>query len=277
MKTFSIVNSKGGVGKTTTAFNLAAGKALQGKKVLIIDADPQGTLSRFCEIDPNSEDFTNYSMSKLFVSRDRKVSTSDCIYSVDKFDEFIINKTKGRSTKRQSIRKGLNKLFIIPANPELNRSEEDVMANGRAKETLLKRILKEVQDDYDYCFIDCPPRTGLLSINAMVASDAIIFPTEAEDSSVDGINQIYAEINNLKDAELIDKLDVIGVIITAAKLNTNVHKRICEEIEEDINVLGIVKDAIRVQTSQSEDHLPIVLVEPKHDAAKVYLDICKKI
>lgn len=267
MKTISIINSKGGVGKSTTTFNLAAGKALQGKRVLVVDADPQGNLSKFCEIDPQSEDFRNYSMGRLFVPKNR-IATKDCIYSVDKFNEYV---------EKKGIKKGVNKLFIIPADYELRTAEEAVKAHGKAVESLLKRILNEVKDDYDYCFIDCPPTIDLLPINAIVASDALIFPTHAEDTSIDAINQVYAEINTLKEAELIDNLEILGAIITSAKPHTKSHKRTCEEVAEDINVLGIIKDAIRVQTAQSDDHLPIVLAEPKHDAAKAYLDICKKI
>ena len=158
-KIISVVNQKGGVGKTTTAVNLAAGVGLAGKKVLIVDADPQGNTT------------SGYGVSK-------KDNTATCY-------ELLVGTTRVEPT---IITTEFKNVDIIPASMDLAAAEIDLIDTER-RESQLKLALSPVREKYDYIFIDCPPSLGLITINALVASDTVLVPIQCEYFALEGLSQ----------------------------------------------------------------------------------------
>ena len=167
-KIISIVNQKGGVGKTTTAVNLAAGIGNAGKKVLLIDADPQGNTT------------SGYGIDK----REVMISSYD----------VLIGRYKAEDAKRTTTFKNVD---IIPANMDLAGAEIELIGIEN-RESQLKRGLALIRDKYDYIFVDCPPSLGLITINSLTASDTVLVPIQCEYYAMEGLSQLMASIRQIK-------------------------------------------------------------------------------
>ncbi|MDE7454027.1 MAG: AAA family ATPase [Clostridia bacterium] len=240
-KIIAFTNKKGGVGKTTTAVNMAAYCAAAGNKVLVVDIDSQG----------NATTALGFSKGAL------KKSVYNVLVDDDTAAANILN------TKVQG-------LDILPANVDLSGAEVDIVYK-RNREKILKEALERVKNDYDYIFIDCPPSLGLLTINAWVASDSIIIPLQSEYFALEGVSQLMSTIALVKQ-HLNPNLVIEGVVITMYDGRALISKQITAEIKKffkDKLYEIIIPRNIRLAEAPSHG-LPIMLHDPKCVGARAY-------
>ena len=240
-KIISFTNKKGGVGKTTTAINMAAYCADLGKKVLLVDIDSQG----------NATTGLGFSKSALKKS----------VYNVLIDDDAVINNILPTQVKQ---------LDILPANVDLTGAEVDLVYK-RNRERILKTALEKVRNDYDYIFIDCPPSLGLLTINAWVASDSIIIPLQSEYYALEGVSQLMNTIAMVKQ-HLNPQLQIEGVVITMYDGRALIAKQITAEIKKFFkNKLYEIIIPRNVRLDEATSHgVPILLHDPKCVGARAY-------
>jgi len=198
-KIISLCNQKGGTGKTTTAVNLSAALAHKGKKILLVDTDPQGNATSGSGINKNN--------------------IKQSIYDV------LLNKAK---VKEISVQTDFENLTIAPCNINLTGAEIELVG-ALSRETRLKRGLEEVRGDYDFIFIDSPPSLGLITLNSLVASDSIIIPIQCEFYALEGVSQLLNTINLIKEG-LNPLLSIEGVLMTMADFRTNLTTEVINEI-----------------------------------------------
>jgi len=197
----SIVNQKGGVGKTTTTVNLSAFLALHGKKVLVIDLDPQG----------NATSGYGFDKSELDTS----------VYDV------LVNEVPIIDVIRSTNRKNLD---ICPTNINLAGAEVELVS-AMSRETILKRAVDTISDNYDYIMIDCPPSLGLLTLNALAASSDVIVPIQGEYYALEGLTQLIDTINLVR-KHLNPTIGIFGVVITMFDGRTQLTKQVTEEVRK---------------------------------------------
>jgi len=199
-KIISFTNQKGGVGKTTTCVNMSAFMALMGKKVLLVDIDPQGNATSGLGQDKSSE--------------------VNSIYDV--IAEEILIEEAIKPTK-------IANLDIIPANIDL-AGDEVGLVYLKEREKVLKKVLFEVKDKYDFITIDCPPALGLLTVNALTASDGVIIPIQCEFFALEGLSQLMNTVRLVKKTGLNPNINIEGVVLTMRDNRSNLGKQVSEEI-----------------------------------------------
>ena len=240
-KIVSFSNQKGGVGKTTTCVNMAAYIAASGKKVLLIDMDPQG----------NATTGMGFSKSTL------KKSVYNVLIDDEKASDNIL-KTE------------LEGMDILPSNIDLAGAEVDLVYK-RSREKVLKNALAEVRDNYDYIFIDCPPSLGLLTINALAAADSVIIPIQSEYYALEGLSQLMNSITLVKQ-HLNPALNVDGVVLTMYDSRSLISKQIAEEIRKFFTKRLfeiVVPRNVRLVEASSYGK-PIMMHDPKCTGARAY-------
>lgn len=200
-KTVSVINQKGGVGKTTTAVNLSAAVGALGKKVLLVDIDPQGNST------------SGYGINK----REIKASTYDMLINGEKASEVLI-KTKFKNVD------------ILPSDMNLAGAEVEMIALEK-RESLIKMSLAQIWENYDYIFLDCPPSLGLITINALCASDSFLVPIQCEYYALEGLAQLMATVRQIK--RLYNpQLELEGVLLTMYDGRLNLTNQVVEEVKK---------------------------------------------
>ena len=200
----AIANQKGGVGKTTTSINLSASLAAKGKKVLVIDTDPQGNTTSGFGIEKNELEDTIY---ELILG---ECSIRDCIIS---------NVIKNVS--------------VVPSNVNLAAAEIELIGVDK-KEFILKNEVDYVKDDYDFIIIDCPPSLNMLTINSMTTADSVLVPIQCEYYALEGLSQLIHTINLVKE-RLNPNLNIDGVVFTMYDSRTNLSMQVVENVKQNLN------------------------------------------
>ena len=248
MKTFAIANQKGGVGKTTTAVNLSAALTDYGKKVLLVDIDPQGNATSGLGIDKN----------------DLKKSIYDVLIDDESINE-VVHETANMN------------LDIIPANISLAGAEIELVS-AMSRELRLKKAFEKLSGDYDYCIIDCPPSLSLLTINAFTAADGILIPVQAEYYALEGLSQLINTIELVK-RHLNTELSIEGVLLTMLDARTNLGSQVSEEVREhfkDQVYDTVIQRNIRLGEAPSYGQ-PITAYDPKSQGAENYSKLAKEV
>lgn len=255
MKVIAISNQKGGVAKTTTTYNLAVVKAIEGKKVLMIDLDAQGSLTIATGIEPSENSLEGYSTVDLFDSQKDPVDT---VFEV----------------KTVPLEK---KLYIIPSDPNLAKTENYI--NSLDEKIYFIKDACDIFEKFgfDYIFLDCPPNLGIIVTNALVAADEVIIPVKTDYLSYRGVELIKDSIDRVKNGKRMNpNIQIAGIIPTMYRGNVNDHKDILSILEKQGRILGIVKESVAASKGDV-DGIPAVVSEPKSDVAKAYFEIAKNI
>ena len=246
-KVISIANQKGGVGKTTTAVNLSTILAKKGKKVLMIDTDPQGNAS-----------------SGLGIDKDVNFSVYD----------VIINDVEIENTVQKTMVKNLE---VCPSNINLAGAEVELVSM-MSREHRLKEKIDNQKDKYDYIIIDCPPSLGLITLNAFTASDSVLIPVQCEYYALEGLGQLINTINLVK-KHLNKDLAIEGALLTMFDIRTNLSNQVVKEVNkyfENKVYKTVIPRNVRLSEAPSYG-MPISVYDPKSKGAKSYEKVVKEL
>ncbi len=238
----AIANQKGGVGKTTTSINLSAALAEKDKKILVIDADPQGNTTSGFGIDKNDLENTIY---ELILG---ECSIEECI-----------------------IKEAISNISIIPSNVNLAAAEIELIGVDK-KEYILKKEVDWVKDKYDYIIIDCPPSLSMLTINAMTTANTVLVPIQCEYYALEGLSQLIHTVNLVKE-RLNPELDMEGVVFTMFDSRTNLSMQVVENVKSHLNQKvynTVIPRNIRLAEAPSYG-MPINMYDPKSAGAEAYM------
>ena len=246
-KVIAVVNQKGGVGKTTTAVNVSTILAKKGKKVLLIDADPQGNATSGVGLDKNTEK-----------------SIYDVIINDVEIDEAI-EKTQ------------IKNLYVCPSNINLAGAEVELVSM-LSREQRLKEKLEKIENDFHYVIIDCPPSLGLLTINAFTAANSLLIPIQCEYYALEGLSQLIHTIELVQE-RLNPNLEIEGVVFTMYDARTNLSLQVVENVKDNLNqniYKTIIPRNIRLAEAPSYG-MPINLYDPKSTGATSYMLLAEEV
>ena len=239
-KIIAVVNQKGGVGKTTTAVNIASVLAKKGKKVLLIDEDPQGNAT-----------------SGLGVTKELELSVYDILVGDATFEETV----------QETAVKNLK---VCPSNISLAGAEVELVSM-MSRERRLQEKLETSKDSYDYILIDCPPSLGLITLNAFTASDSVLIPVQCEYFALEGLGQLLNTVNLVK-KHLNKNLEIEGALLTMYDARTNLSNQVVKEVKkyfEDKVYKTVIPRNVRLSEAPSYG-MPISIYDPKSKGAKAY-------
>jgi len=245
---YAVVNQKGGVGKTTTAVNACAYMALAGARVLLVDSDPQANATSGLGIDRKTLQNSTYSVL---------------------IDNVSVTKAMAPTA--------VANLMILPATSDLAGADIELMPRI-SRETFLRRALSAVRQDFDVIVIDAPPSLGLLTLNALVAADAVLIPIQTEYYALEGMSQLMNTIELVK-AQLNPTLEIARVILTMFDYRTRLSKQVVDEVKEyfkDKVARTVVPRNVRLSEAPSHG-LPIALYDPKSQGAAAYQSIAQEV
>lgn len=247
-KAIAIFNQKGGVGKTTTNINLSACLAISGKKVLVVDIDPQGNTTSGIGITKRNLEYS--------------------LYDVLINDDFDVKKTILKTKTKN--------LSILPASVDLSGAEIELV-NIEGREKRLKKAIDKLRDDYDYIFIDCPPSLGLLTINSLTAVDSVLIPIQCEFYALEGVSQLMNTIELVK-KNMNPELKISGVILSMFDGRTNLSIQVVNEVKKYFGPLvfsTVIPRNVRLAEAPSYG-MPVVKYDPSSTGARAYKQFAKE-
>lgn len=247
-KIISIANQKGGVGKTTTAINLSASLAKEGRKVLLVDADPQANASSGLGID----------------IRETKQTVYECLVSqIDPIE----------AVKPTTV----DNLSVIPSHIDLVGAEIE-MLNMDNRENLMKRMLANIKDNYDFVIIDCSPSLGLITVNALTASDSLIIPVQCEFFALEGIAKLLNTVKIIK-SKLNTQLKIEGFLLTMYDSRLRLSQQVMEEVRHHFSTLVFNTVISRnVRLSEAPSHgMAAIEYDPYSKGAQNYMQLAKEL
>ena len=245
-KIISVANQKGGVGKTTTTVNLATILAKRGKKVLLIDADPQGNAT-----------------SGLGLDKDIEPSTYD----------ILVNEVELEEAMQDTIIKNLK---VCPANMNLAGAEVELVSM-MSREQRLKEKVDIIKEKFDYVFVDCPPSLGLITLNAFTASNSVLIPVQCEYFALEGLGQLLNTINLVK-KHLNKEIKIEGALLTMYDIRTNLSNQVVKEVKkyfENKVYKTVIPRNVRLSEAPSYG-MPITEYDPRSKGAKSYIKFAKE-
>ena len=248
-KIIAIANQKGGVGKTTTAINLAASLAVLEKNVLVIDADPQANTTSGLNFDPDNEE--HRTLYEILIG---KIAASDALIQTE-----------------------LPKLHMIPSHINLVGAEIELLETPD-RESILKKALAPIKDQYDYIIIDCSPSLGLITINALTAADSVMIPVQPEFFALEGLGKLLQTIR-LVQREINPALTIEGFVVTMFDGRTKVHAQVVGELREHFKEMvfkTIIQRSIRLSEAPSHGK-PIILYDVVSNGTSNYMNLAKEV
>ncbi len=247
-KIIAVANQKGGVGKTTTSINLSACLAEKGKKVLVVDTDPQGNTTSGFGIDKNNLDNTIY---ELILG---ECTIKDCI-----------------------IKDVIENVSVLPSNVNLAAAEIELIGVDK-KEYILKNEVDYVKDEYDFIMIDCPPSLNMLTINSMTTADSVLVPIQCEYYALEGLSQLIHTVNLVKE-RLNPELEMEGVVFTMFDSRTNLSMQVVENVKANLHQ-RVYKTMIprNIRLAEAPSHgVPISKYDAKSAGAEAYMQLAEEL
>ena len=248
-KVIAIANQKGGVGKTTTAINLAASLAVLEKKVLIIDADPQANTTSGLNFSPDNDE--KRTLYEIMIG---KISAADALIQTE-----------------------LQNLHMIPSHINLVGAEIELL-DAENRESVLARALEPLRGDYDYILIDCSPSLGLITVNCLTAADSVMIPVQPEFFALEGLGKLLQTIR-LVQGGLNPSLTIEGFVVTMFDGRTRIHSQVVMELREhfkDMVFKTIIQRSIRLSEAPSHGK-PIILYDVMNNGTTNYLNLAKEV
>ena len=247
-KIISVVNQKGGVGKTTTTVNLSACLEKQGKKVLLIDMDPQGNATSGLGIDTEELESTVY--------------------------QVIIGE---QSMEESIVKTEFGELYLSPSDIQLAGAEIELVSMKK-REYMLKNALSGIKNQYDYILIDCPPSLNLMTINALVASDSVLIPVQCEYYALEGLSRLMQTVKSIK-KQLNAELDIEGILLTMYDSRTNLSMMVADEVKKFFPSKvyhTVIPRNVRLSEAPSYGQ-PIIAYDPYSRGSESYTELAKEV